>query len=61
MDPNLRKILINKILDQIKIAIIDDNKLSHFFLNMRMFNQQLEETSIKQKLIQKLRAWKLHS
>ena len=32
MDPNLRKILINKILDQIKIAIIDDNKLSHFFL-----------------------------
>ena len=50
MDPNLRKILINKILDQIKIAIIDDNKLSHFFLEYENVQSTIRGNIYKAKI-----------
>ena len=37
----LRKILISKILDQIKIAIIDDGKLIHYFLEYEDIQQSI--------------------
>ena len=50
MDLNLRKILINKILDQIKIAIIDDNKLSHFFLEYENVQSTIRGNIYKAKI-----------
>ena len=37
----MRKILISKILDQIKIAIIDDGKLIHYFLEYEDIQQSI--------------------
>ena len=46
----MRKILINKTLDQIKIAIIDNNLLAHYFMEYEEIQQTIRGNIYKAKI-----------